>query len=169
MEIKNLQINDIKEYPGNNRINNDTVEALVKIYQKVGFNVPIVVDQNNVIIKGHARYKAAKKAGFETIPCIISTNTDEVNDKDRILDNKISELSRWDKEKLIYEMDGLEIELADLGLAFKNLKPVTVEFTHQDIELATTEQFYEDDSPTAMVSFVCPKCGGYFEYRAKTN
>lgn len=86
----------------------------------------------------------------------------------RILDNRISELSRWDNEKLTYEIDGLEIELGEMGLQFRNLRPEIADVTKEDIEQAEGEQFYEDDSPTAMLSVVCPKCGGYFEYKAKS-
>ncbi len=72
-------------------------------------------DKEGVIVKGHARYKAAKLLGMEELPCI-SGNDDAVNNDDRILDNKISELSKWDMVKLSYELDQVGIELKELDM-----------------------------------------------------
>ena len=38
--------------------------------KQVGFLNPVLIDENNVIIAGHARVLAAKLIGLETVPCI---------------------------------------------------------------------------------------------------
>ena len=60
MENKKLEIvmvdpMKLKPYFRNPRNNDKTVLALVKIIPRVGFNVPIVVDKDMAIIKGHSR------------------------------------------------------------------------------------------------------------------
>lgn len=67
--------------------------------------MPIVIDKNNVVVKGHARLKAAKRLGMEEVPCIVSDASEEVIKADRIADNKIQELSSWDFAKRELELE----------------------------------------------------------------
>lgn len=108
-------IDEVKPYWRNPRINDKTVDALVKIIPEVGFNVPIYIDNENVIIKGHARYRSAVKLGMKQIPCIISENTEEQNRLDRVADNKVSELAEWDIPELRYELEQIDFNLEDIG------------------------------------------------------
>ena len=102
-------VNEIIPYWRNPRRNDKTVDALVPVIQKYGFNVPIVVDKNGVVVKGHARLKAAKRLGLTEVPCIVSYASEDVIKADRIADNKIQELSSWDFARLeteICKLDG---------------------------------------------------------------
>lgn len=116
-----MKTESIKPYNRNARKNDVTVQKLCEIIQKVGFNQPIVVDKNNVIVKGHARWKAAVKLGMEKVPVIVSTNDDETNKLDRLADNKLSEFSQWDDELLRTELASInipDIDMSDLGFDF---------------------------------------------------
>ena len=108
MNIKEIPIDEIKEYEDNPRVNDRTIIALVKSIRKFGFNQPIVVDKDYVIIKGHSRYKACKELGLSSIPCIVSENTDEQNQADRVMDNRIHDLTRWNHDLLRMEMRDTE-------------------------------------------------------------
>ena len=116
IEMKGL--NEIKPYEKNPRKNDKTVELLCKIIPRVGFNVPIVIDSEGVIVKGHARYQAAIKLGMKEVPCIVTHASADAVRADRIADNKISEFSEWINEELMHEVDMLDLEfdLADMGL-----------------------------------------------------
>jgi hypothetical protein len=64
-----------------------------------------------VIVKGHARWKAAIQLGLEQVPCVYTDADEERVKLDRLADNKIIELSGWDD-------DLLPAELASLNLNF---------------------------------------------------
>lgn len=118
LNVVMIDTNKIKPYTRNARKNDETVMKLCEIIPKVGFNQPIVIDKNNVIVKGHSRWKAAVKLGMEKVPCIISQNDDETNKLDRLADNKIQEFSQWDDEILGTELASInvdDIELEDFG------------------------------------------------------
>ena len=112
-------LSEIKPYFRNPRNNEDTVKALVKLIPLAGFNVPILIDADNVIVKGHARYKAAIQLGMEKVPCVYSVADDETNMMDRLSDNKTSELSEWVDDELMHELDMLDAsfasDMAELG------------------------------------------------------
>lgn len=108
IDIVMKPINEIIPYWRNPRRNDKTVDALVPVIQKYGFNVPIVVDKNGVVVKGHARLKAAKRLGLTEVPCIVSYASEDVIKADRIADNKIQELSSWDFARLETEIGKLD-------------------------------------------------------------
>lgn len=116
LEIVMIDPNKLKPYFRNPRNNDKTVEALVKIIPRVGFNVPIVVDKDLVIIKGHSRWNAARILELKEVPVIISEASEEQNNKDRVLDNAIHELTEWDYEKLKVELDLTGVKLDDYKL-----------------------------------------------------
>lgn len=116
-EIVMRPINSIKPYVRNPRKNDKTVDLLVKIIPKVGFNVPLVIDENGIIVKGHAHFTAAIRLGMEELPCIITHADAEAIKADRIADNKISEFSEWINEELMHEVDmiDLDFDFSELG------------------------------------------------------
>ena len=114
MEIVNQivmkKISEVKPYVRNPRKNDKTVNLLVEIIPKVGFNVPLVIDRNGIIVKGHARYAAAIRLGMEEIPCVVTDADEETIKLDRLADNRISEFSEWINDELLHEIDMLNLD-----------------------------------------------------------
>jgi site-specific DNA-methyltransferase (adenine-specific) len=107
----------IKPYHRNARKNEATVAKLVELIPKTGFNVPLVLDRQNVIVKGHTRWKAAIRLGLRELPCVYSDADPETIKLDRLADNRLQELSLWDSELLraeLAELKGFGAELASL-------------------------------------------------------
>ena len=101
MQITRKNVSELKEYENNPRENNHAVEAVANSIREFGFKVPIIVDENNIIIAGHTRYKAAISLGLEEVPCIVASDlTPEQVKAFRLADNKVGELATWDLEKL---------------------------------------------------------------------
>lgn len=111
------KISEIKPYFRNPRKNEKTVEMLIDLIPRVGFNVPILIDEDGVIVKGHARYRAAIRLGLEKVPCVITHADEEAKKLDRLADNKVSELSEWVNDDLLHELDMLttDFDLSALG------------------------------------------------------
>ena len=59
MDIRNVNINDIKPYEKNPRKNDAAVDKVAASIKEFGLQQPIVVDKHSVLIVGHTRLKAA--------------------------------------------------------------------------------------------------------------
>ncbi len=120
MELKKINIEDIKPYPNNPRKNDMAVEAVMESIRQCEYISPIVIDENNVILCGHTRWKALKELGYSEAECVIKTGlTDEQKRKYRILDNKTAEIAEWDYELLEIEMAGLDFGNIELDFDFE--------------------------------------------------
>ena len=60
MNIQQMKIADITPYDKNPRRNDAAVDKIAQSIKEFGFNQPIVVDKDNIIVVGHTRFKAAK-------------------------------------------------------------------------------------------------------------
>ena len=99
----------------------EQVDILASIIADGGFDVPIVVDDNNVIIKGHGRKLAAIKLGMEKVPVIVRDDlTPEQVRSMRISDNAISYKSEVDPINLSAELARLSAENYNLSLTGYN-------------------------------------------------
>lgn len=117
MKIKMVVLSEIKPYADNPRQNDAGVESVAASIREFGFRQPIVVDEQNEIIVGHTRYKAAEKLGLDKVPVHVATGlTPEQAKAYRIADNQTSTLSTWDDEKLTKELLALQSEGFDLDL-----------------------------------------------------
>lgn len=109
MELKLLPISDIYPYENNPRRNDAAVEAVAESIRQCGYIAPIIIDENNVILAGHTRYKALKLLGKEQAEVIIKAGlSEEQKRKYRLLDNKTAEIAEWDFERLVAELDDLD-------------------------------------------------------------
>ncbi len=105
MKVRQIKLGAIKPYEKNPRSNTRTVEALVKSIKRYGFNVPLVVDSDMVIVTGHARFKAATELGMSSVPCLVATHlSPDDAARYRLADNKIQELTRWHADTFIAEL-----------------------------------------------------------------
>ena len=119
MKIEYLNLTDLKPYKNNPRINDDAVEAVKNSIQDFGFRNPILIDQNNEIVAGHTRAKAAAKLGLTEVPTIrIEDLTEEQIKAFRIADNSSAELAMWDYKKLEKELESISFDMEDFGLKF---------------------------------------------------
>lgn len=115
MEMKTMQLSDIKPYPNNPRKNNAAVDAVAESIRQCGYVAPIIVDEGMVILAGHTRYKALKKLEIEKAEVIIKAGlTEEQKRKYRLLDNKTNELAEWDFDLLAEELEGLDFGALEL-------------------------------------------------------
>ena len=170
-ELVDKPLNEIQPYEHNPRKNDSAVGPLARSIAANGFNVPITIDENGVILAGHTRYKAAKMLGMTAAPCVVITGLSEAQKRAfRIADNKIAELAKWDFSELDSELaeidwgdletDAGEIDWGDLADGEIEWPPdmawgmTALGFTEHeaagmqiDAELSGMLRSFEDDSP----------------------
>ena len=177
MKVVNLKISDIKPYWRNPRKNEGAVAAVKQSIESFGFNSPIVVDKDHVIIAGHTRYKALVELGWQEAPCVVAEMSASKAKEYRIADNKTSELSAWDMDALIPELREVqslgdfqiyfpEVNLDNLlqntaGAGDSNYKDVTQEKI-DGVKEKLENEFTERGSKTDYIEVSCPHCAETF-------
>ena len=114
MEITERPLSEIKPYPKNAKDHPEKqIKKIANSIKEFGFNQPIVLDKDNVIIVGHGRYIAAQTLGMETVPTLTVELDEERAKSYRLADNKLNE-SDWDMDIVIAELKGLSLDMIDL-------------------------------------------------------
>lgn len=118
LNIVELPITALKPYKNNPK--KHTKKQIEQIASSIeltkGLRQPIVIDKDNVIVCGHGRFLAAKKLGYDTVPCeLIDNLTDDEIRAYRLIDNRISE-GEYDLELEFEELSDIEIDLSDFEL-----------------------------------------------------
>lgn len=91
------------------------VDNIARQIKAHGFDVPIVVDKDMVLIKGHGRLQAAQKLGLTKVPVIVRDDlSDDQVKAARIGDNKVAE-SAWMSDMLRLEFQDLLETDFDMG------------------------------------------------------
>jgi len=117
MKIKNTDINDIKAYDKNPRNNANSIDKVADSIAEFGFRQPIVVDEDMIVLAGHTRLLASKQLGLKKVPVHIAEGLTNAQKKAyRIMDNKSSEDSEWDKDLLNLEIKDLIEDNYDLNM-----------------------------------------------------
>ena len=143
MKLKTMPLAAIKPYERNPRRNDDAVDAVAESIRQCSYVAPIIIDENNVILAGHTRWKALQKLGRTSVQvCIADGLTEEQKRKYRILDNKTGEIAEWDDDLLRIELDGLDFEGFDFGLL-----DLTAEKLQKSAPPEITEDDFDDEPP----------------------
>ena len=116
-EIQFINPNKLKPYENNPRQNGEAVDKVAASIKEFGFQQPIVVDKDMVVIVGHTRLKASKKLKLKTVPVVVASElTEEQANAYRLADNKTNELAEWDFDRLTEELDKIfDIDMSDFG------------------------------------------------------
>ena len=121
MKIKSMLIKNIKLYKNNPRNNEESLPVVIDSIRDFGFKQPIVIDKKNVIVIGHTRLEAAIELEMTRVPVVIADDLTSAQIKKlRLIDNRSSELSTWDEDKLGIELkDIVDIDRELFDFMFK--------------------------------------------------
>lgn len=115
MKVQEKALEEIRPYENNPRKNEPAVEKVAESLREFGWQQPIVVDADGVIIAGHTRWRAARRLGMQTAPVVVAENlTEEQVRAYRLADNKTNEFASWDIDLLDSELlsiDDIDMEL----------------------------------------------------------
>ncbi|MEI8369776.1 MAG: ParB N-terminal domain-containing protein [Planctomycetia bacterium] len=105
MKVVTKKITDVLPYGRNPRKNEGAIDAVAASIREFGFQQPIVVDAEGVIIAGHTRYQAAQRLGLERVPVVVAKDlTPAQVQAYRLADNRVGEIAEWDDTLLAGEL-----------------------------------------------------------------
>lgn len=144
MEIKTVKINELKPHPKNPRVHPDSaIDKLVRSIKEFGWTNPILVSKDGYILAGHARLKAAEKAGIQEVPVIYLELEGAKAEAYLIADNRLQDETDWDLPKLkdlLQELDTGEFDLELTGFDMGEIEDLMTQFH-------VPEEIIEDEVP----------------------
>ena len=119
-KVELRRIADLRPDPRNARKHDPKqVARIAESIRRFSFNNPILVDGTGTVIAGHGRLAAAKQLGLAAVPTLCLDHLSEAERRAyRIADNRLAELSSWDKGLLAIEfgeLQGLDFEMELTG------------------------------------------------------
>lgn len=141
--IEQVPIDLLKPYAGNARTHSDKqLATIVRSLEAFGWMNPLIAERDGTIIAGHGRWQAAKQLGLTHCPVVrVEHLTPDAARAYRLADNRIAELSEWDRDTLEIELQ----HLSSVDLDF-NIETIGWDLTELDL-LLDPEKDAEDGDP----------------------
>jgi ParB-like chromosome segregation protein Spo0J len=157
LQVEFRPVSEITPYEGNPRvIPQSAVEKVAASIRQFGWQQPIVVDMDGVIVAGHTRRLAALHLGLKSIPVHVADGlTADQIAAYRLADNRVADETRWDMNALADELRNLStsgIDLLDLG--FDPIELPTLDPTVTEVDAGEVLPLDKVAART------CPHCGG---------
>lgn len=158
MEIIKININEINPYENNAKEHpKEQIEQIKQSILEFGNNDPIAIDEKNIIIAGHGRYKALKELGYEEVDVIKLEHLNEQQKAAyRLVHNQLTMNTDWDTEKLKEELKKIDINLYEFAFEESLLDELEEEYEEdfedipEDVELEKTK----DDGEKISVNYL---------------
>lgn len=143
-DIEVVPIDDVTPFVNNPKEHPDVqIEKIASSIEEFSWDQPIVTDSEGEIIKGHGRFAAAKRLGFEKVPILRNEYANDAEKRAaRIADNRVAE-SGWDDELLQSELERIdesdEVDIDAAGFDDDELDEL-LDAGEPDIELPSGEK-----------------------------
>lgn len=159
-QIELWDIAKILPYEKNAKIHTENqVDSLVRVIRAQGWDVPIVVDKDGVVIKGHGRRLAALRMGLAQVPVIVRRDMTEAEVKAaRLSDNRVA-MGDFDVEAIKDELEALRgdgYDLGNMGFDDKELQMMLGEFDAMDMEALNEPNTVEASETSPVASDTLP-------------
>ena len=167
MKVETVSIESLIPYANNPRNNEEAIEKVARSIDEFGWQQPIVVDENMVVIVGHTRLLAAKSLGLNEVPIHVADKlTDEQARAYRLADNRTNEYASWNMNLV-----GIELrELDDLGMDIELTGFSNIELASLLIDPELIDESYDKDGVMEIgqedfnkFDNKCPRCGFEFD------
>ena len=116
-----MQLSELVPYKNNPRKNKSAVKTVAESIRQTGYNNPIIVDENKVILAGHTRRESLIRQGVKEAQVLqVFGLSESAKRKFRLLDNKAGEFASWDFVSLTQELADLDFQglALDWGIDF---------------------------------------------------
>jgi hypothetical protein len=116
LKIEYLPIRNLRPNPNNSRLHpQKQIEKLCRAVDEFGFLIPVLIDDRDTLIAGHARIEAAEMCGLTTVPCVRTSHLSDAQKRAfAIFDNRLAQDSAWNFQVLANEFEFLHGEGFDL-------------------------------------------------------
>lgn len=106
LEVQYLPISSVRPDATNARSHSQRQLARLKaVVAEFGFTNPILIDENSLVIAGHARLEVAQLLGMNTVPCVRLSHLSASQKMALALaDNKLGDMSEFDPERLAAQL-----------------------------------------------------------------
>lgn len=113
MNFEHRPASSLRPYSGNARTHSPKqIKQIARSIERFGFNNPVLIDDDDMIIAGHGRVEAARQLRMKTVPCVRLSHLSEDDKRAYVLaDNRLAEKAGWDNEVLAIELQ----HLVDVG------------------------------------------------------
>jgi ParB-like nuclease domain len=117
-EIRFVSIRKLRPNKRNSRTHSKKqIRQVANSILRFGWTYPILIDENDIILAGHARYEAALLLGLQEVPVIVVSGLSDAEKRALALaDNKIAANAGWDRKLLSEELGELAKLLPECNL-----------------------------------------------------
>lgn len=148
---------ELISYEDNPRNNDKAVEHIAQSIRKYGFRNPILVNENDLIIAGETRKKAAILLKLKEVPCILESDmTPEQVRAYRIADNRLNEIADWNPILLKNEIEALkslDIDISSMGFSDQDIESLFEECARlEDRDQEIVEDDFDPEPPEEPVT-----------------
>lgn len=153
LQIIKKKTADLIPYARNARTHSEEqIKQIAASIKEFGFNNPVAIDSDNMILCGHGRVLAAQLLKMQEVPCVCLSHLSKTQKKAYILaDNKIALNADYDEDILKIELEELKVENFDLEkLGFSD---VELGFLNDDEE--NEPDFLDDFSTDYNITIKC--------------
>lgn len=142
MNIEKIDIDNLKIIKSSRTTTTEEINLYKNLFKEYGVTIPIVINKENQIYLGTAKYLACKELGIKEIPCI---KVEDLSEEDlkviSLAEQRANELGEWDYEELYKELISLGDKAFLTGFDIEAVKEMIEE------ELETPEEIEEIDTP----------------------
>jgi ParB-like chromosome segregation protein Spo0J len=159
--VEYLPAKQLKRYANNARTHSEAqILEIVASIKEFGWTIPILIDENDLIIAGHGRLEAATRIGLSRVPCIRLAHLSEAQRRAyTIADNKIPLHADWDPMLLKIELGELSAGEFDIHLTGFSQQEFDDLMFDGNFEPGSVERQGKLDSKKVII---CPHCGMEF-------
>ncbi|HHU82519.1 MAG TPA: site-specific DNA-methyltransferase [Firmicutes bacterium] len=156
MEIKTVKISELRPHPKNPRVHPDSaIEKLERSIKEYGWTNPVLVSADGYVLAGHARLKAAEKAGIKEVPVIYLPLEGAKAEAYLIADNRLQDETDWDYEKLkdlLQDLDTGEFDIELTGFDVDEIEELIAQFAPEESEVEEDDFDPEENIPEIPVT-----------------
>ncbi len=130
--VERRAVASLVPYARNSRTHSpEQVDQIAASIREWGWTVPVLVDENDGLIAGHARVMAAKQLGLAEIPVMVAAGWSEAQRRAYVIaDNKLALNAGWDEALLkieLTELQALDFDLGITGFSLDEIATLTMD------------------------------------------